>query len=359
MPRLPRRPRAHRLARQRARARRPGVRRLPPASTRSATRCSRRPTSPRSASPVTGRSAPTSRRTSTHPVRFGLMGCSDCHSPHGSTTVAMLNKPTLNQTCFSCHADKRGPMLWEHAPVAEDCSLCHTAHGSVRSALLNKSPPLLCQQCHTVADHPSVARTERRVARQWRRRLDLPDRGRLHQLPFAGPRFEPPCRSQADAVKAVACGQAARRPTENGREHENLDHLAAAHCLRRARRGRRRARGRHLAMEVRELPVREGHERHGRRRHRHRERKLGQVRRLHRARQARRVRHPRRHRSPSRRGRLLGPRRGDQPRARHTGDRRAGRPRGAVQPAPRLFGDPAPLYRHRVDAVPRRRRRQC
>ena len=87
------------------------------------------------------------------------MGCSDCHSPHGSNTVAMLNKPTLNQTCFSCHADKRGPMLWEHAPVAEDCALCHTAHGSVRSALLTKSPPLLCQQCHAPADHPSVART--------------------------------------------------------------------------------------------------------------------------------------------------------------------------------------------------------
>ncbi len=26
-------------------------------------------------------------------------------------------------------------------------------------ALLNKSPPLLCQQCHTPAGHPSVART--------------------------------------------------------------------------------------------------------------------------------------------------------------------------------------------------------
>jgi DmsE family decaheme c-type cytochrome len=99
------------------------------------------------------------QKPSTHPVRFGLMGCSDCHSPHGSTTVAMLNKPTLNQTCFSCHADKRGPMLWEHAPVAEDCALCHTAHGSLRNALLTKTPPLLCQQCHAPADHPSVART--------------------------------------------------------------------------------------------------------------------------------------------------------------------------------------------------------
>jgi DmsE family decaheme c-type cytochrome len=101
------------------------------------------------------------QKPSTHPVRFGLMGCSDCHNAHGSQTVAMLNKPTLNQTCFSCHAEKRGPLLWEHQPVTEDCSLCHTAHGSVRNALLNKSPPLLCQQCHAPAGHPSLALTSR------------------------------------------------------------------------------------------------------------------------------------------------------------------------------------------------------
>lgn len=99
------------------------------------------------------------QKTSSHPVRFGRMGCSDCHSAHGSNSPSMLVKPTVNQTCFSCHADKRGPLLWEHAPVAEDCTLCHSAHGSVRAALLTKTPPLLCQQCHTVAGHPSVART--------------------------------------------------------------------------------------------------------------------------------------------------------------------------------------------------------
>ena len=98
-------------------------------------------------------------KTSAHPVRQGAMACSDCHNPHGSSGPAMLVKATLNQTCTSCHADKRGPVLWEHAPVAEDCSLCHNAHGSVRSALLTKSPPLLCQQCHSPAGHPSVART--------------------------------------------------------------------------------------------------------------------------------------------------------------------------------------------------------
>lgn len=98
-------------------------------------------------------------KSSSHPVRTGRMVCGDCHNAHGSTNAALLVKSTVNQTCFTCHADKRGPLLWEHAPVAEDCSLCHASHGSVRPALLTKSPPQLCQQCHTAAGHPAVART--------------------------------------------------------------------------------------------------------------------------------------------------------------------------------------------------------
>ena len=98
-------------------------------------------------------------KPSAHPVRFGQMTCSECHSPHGSNAPAMLVKPTVNQTCYTCHAEKRGPFLWEHAPVAEDCTLCHSPHGSARPSLLTKTPPLLCQQCHTVAGHPAIART--------------------------------------------------------------------------------------------------------------------------------------------------------------------------------------------------------
>ena len=98
-------------------------------------------------------------KTSAHPVRFGRMTCSDCHNPHGSTNPSLLTGSTVNQTCYGCHAEKRGPLLWEHAPVVEDCGLCHAPHGSVRPALLTKSPPLLCQQCHSVAGHPSIART--------------------------------------------------------------------------------------------------------------------------------------------------------------------------------------------------------
>jgi DmsE family decaheme c-type cytochrome len=98
-------------------------------------------------------------KPSVHPVRFGLVTCSECHSPHGSNAPALLAKPTVNQTCYTCHAEKRGPFLWEHAPAAEDCTLCHSPHGSARPSLLTKTPPLLCQQCHAAAGHPSVAYT--------------------------------------------------------------------------------------------------------------------------------------------------------------------------------------------------------
>ncbi|MGD8570064.1 MAG: DmsE family decaheme c-type cytochrome [Gammaproteobacteria bacterium] len=98
-------------------------------------------------------------KPSKHPVRFAKMTCSDCHQVHGGNSSAALVQPTLNQTCFTCHAEKRGPLLWEHAPVTEDCSICHDAHGSVQPALLKKRAPLLCQQCHSQFGHPSVARS--------------------------------------------------------------------------------------------------------------------------------------------------------------------------------------------------------
>jgi DmsE family decaheme c-type cytochrome len=98
-------------------------------------------------------------KPSTHPVRAGLMTCSDCHKPHGSGADALLAKPTVNQTCYTCHAEKRGPFLWEHAPVTEDCTTCHTPHGSVHPALLTKSAPLLCQQCHSKTSHNAAAYT--------------------------------------------------------------------------------------------------------------------------------------------------------------------------------------------------------
>jgi DmsE family decaheme c-type cytochrome len=95
-------------------------------------------------------------RVSSHPMREGKVECSDCHDPHGSIGPASLVRPTLNETCYQCHAEKRGPFLWEHAPVREDCGTCHTPHGSNNPTLLVTRQPQLCQQCHMASRHPST-----------------------------------------------------------------------------------------------------------------------------------------------------------------------------------------------------------
>lgn len=96
---------------------------------------------------------------SSHPLRFGQMTCSDCHDPHNGTNDSLLIRASVNDTCYSCHAEKRGPFLWEHAPVTEDCTLCHNPHGSNHAALLKQRPPLLCQQCHSPGGHSATAYT--------------------------------------------------------------------------------------------------------------------------------------------------------------------------------------------------------
>jgi DmsE family decaheme c-type cytochrome len=92
-----------------------------------------------------------------HSVEGNAMNCGGCHDPHGSGNEFELRRVSLNDTCYSCHAEKRGPYLWEHAPVTEDCSNCHEPHGSSQPALLAMRAPLLCQQCHSQAGHPSFA----------------------------------------------------------------------------------------------------------------------------------------------------------------------------------------------------------
>jgi DmsE family decaheme c-type cytochrome len=89
-----------------------------------------------------------------HPVRFGSMTCSSCHNPHDGNSEFLLKADNVNDTCYSCHAEKRGPFLWEHAPVTESCSNCHRPHGSNHVAMLTRRPPLLCQACHSAAGHP-------------------------------------------------------------------------------------------------------------------------------------------------------------------------------------------------------------
>jgi DmsE family decaheme c-type cytochrome len=82
------------------------------------------------------------------PLLEGKISCVDCHEPHGSATDPLIRSDDVNQLCTGCHADKRGPFLWEHAPVVESCLNCHRPHGSNHAALLVSIPPFLCQQCH-------------------------------------------------------------------------------------------------------------------------------------------------------------------------------------------------------------------
>jgi len=98
------------------------------------------------------------RRISAHPLATTSlasapkMACSDCHNPHGSTGPTLLIKNSVNETCYMCHAEKRGPFLWEHSPVVDNCTNCHTPHGSSNAPLLKARAPWLCQECHS-GDH--------------------------------------------------------------------------------------------------------------------------------------------------------------------------------------------------------------
>ncbi|MEL7451346.1 MAG: DmsE family decaheme c-type cytochrome, partial [Pseudomonadota bacterium] len=75
----------------------------------------------------------------------GQLACTDCHGVHDAAGPADLVRHTANQTCYQCHAEKRGPFLWEHAPVVEDCMSCHTPHGSMHPGMLERRGPLACQ----------------------------------------------------------------------------------------------------------------------------------------------------------------------------------------------------------------------
>ena len=90
-----------------------------------------------------------------HPMREGEVVCSDCHNPHGSAGPDQLKEFTVNETCYNCHADKRGPMLWEHQPVRESCVNCHTPHGSVEASLLKERQDFMCSSCHSAVSNRS------------------------------------------------------------------------------------------------------------------------------------------------------------------------------------------------------------
>lgn len=96
-------------------------------------------------------------RPSRHPTKEGKVTCSDCHNPHGSAGPKLMLRDTVVDTCYSCHADKRGPFLWNHQPVTEDCAICHNPHGTTTPKMLKQRMPFLCQECHEPGSHQGMS----------------------------------------------------------------------------------------------------------------------------------------------------------------------------------------------------------
>lgn len=87
-----------------------------------------------------------------HRVNEGLVGCSDCHNVHGGSVRGQLrSQADQSQVCFKCHAEKKGPWVFEHQPVkSEGCTACHVPHGSTNPRLLTRARiNSLCLECHS------------------------------------------------------------------------------------------------------------------------------------------------------------------------------------------------------------------
>ncbi len=97
-----------------------------------------------------------------HRVNQGLVDCTDCHNQHGGFVTRQLRSTAAQDAvCFTCHTDKAGPFVFEHAPVkTEGCMACHVPHGSSNPRLLRRSQiNLLCLECHTLtvdSDVPGI-----------------------------------------------------------------------------------------------------------------------------------------------------------------------------------------------------------
>jgi len=93
------------------------------------------------------------QRSAHMPLREGKVTCMDCHNPHGGPGPGLLKTASVNEACYQCHTEKRGPTVFEHPPVRENCAICHEPHGSNHPSMLRKKLPYLCQECHSMSGH--------------------------------------------------------------------------------------------------------------------------------------------------------------------------------------------------------------
>ena len=139
-----------------------------------------------------------------HRVPENAMTCVDCHNPHGSFKPGLMRMASANEPgCFNCHADKRGPFTFEHAPVREEgCQSCHMPHGSAECE--DADPPGSAPRVPRVPREPAGCRIQRH--RDWRRaagvsRYDFAAIPELHHLPSEDSRQ--PYRQEPAAMKSL------------------------------------------------------------------------------------------------------------------------------------------------------------
>jgi DmsE family decaheme c-type cytochrome len=102
-------------------------------------------------------------RSSHMPVREGKLTCTSCHNPHGTPNPAQLKQTSVNENCYTCHTERRGPFLYEHPPAFDSCTNCHEPHGTVNDRLLKVTDPRVCTQCHMITGHPVTPRGKNSV----------------------------------------------------------------------------------------------------------------------------------------------------------------------------------------------------
>lgn len=98
------------------------------------------------------------QRPYAHKLTQGAIACVDCHNPHGNFLPGNLQTVSASEPgCFRCHGDKRGPFVYEHAPVRlEGCTSCHESHGSANPRMLTRHEVSnLCLECHSNIVTPS------------------------------------------------------------------------------------------------------------------------------------------------------------------------------------------------------------
>ena len=88
-----------------------------------------------------------------HRLGRGGLDCTTCHDPHGRPGKESLKKTRDGELpCLDCHAEKRGPFVYEHPPsgLVGDCTTCHQPHGSTNPKQLTRSNTVqLCLECHS------------------------------------------------------------------------------------------------------------------------------------------------------------------------------------------------------------------